>query len=183
MRIPRLFAVSILMLLMAACTEVNSIFPVGENSVSLKPEEWNGKWVAEASNDEFAKIEVLPGRQGVLRVTGFSHGKEDKPLDALLRSTGNGWMFANVARDDNTAYYWALIRNEDGRMIYVWIPNFDKSKELVEAGTLPGEVRGDSVSIDMLRPEHLKIITEEHGALFDWNQPLVLRKVDGKLKQ
>jgi hypothetical protein len=168
---------------MAACTEVNSIFPVGENSASLRPEDWNGKWVAVPSNDESAKIEVLPGRQGVLKVTGFSQGKEDKPLEALLRVTDKGWIFANVARDDNTVYFWALIRNDDGRMIYVWIPNFAKARELVEAGTLPGEVRGDSVSLDMLRPEHLKIITEEQGVLFDWDQPLVLKKVDGKLRQ
>jgi hypothetical protein len=182
MRIPQLFAVIILLLAMAACTEVSSIFPVGENSVSVKPEEWNGKWIVVPSDDEFAKIEALPGQDGMLRVTGFSHGKEDKPMNALLRVTNNGWMFANVATDDNSRYYWALIRNVEGNTIYVWLPNFARSKKLVEAGTLPGETQENSVSLDLLRPEHLKIITEEHGVLFDWDQPLVLKKVDDKLK-
>lgn len=183
MRIPRLFAVCILLVSMAACSEVISVFPVGENSVSLKPEEWNGKWEAVLSDGEFAMMEVLPGQEGMLRITGHSHGTDDKPMDAILR-VSDGWMFINVAGDDNAGYYWARIRNQDGRLIFVWLPSFDKSKKLVENGILPGEVRGSTVSLNLVRPEHLKIITSEaHGVIFDWEEPVVLRRVDQKLKR
>jgi hypothetical protein len=183
MRIQRLFFVCILLFSAAACSEVVSVFPVGEKSVSLKPEEWNGKWVAVPSDKEYAILEVLPGQEGMLRITGHSNGTDDKPMDAILR-TSDGWMFVNVAKEDNSGYYWARIRNQDGRAIFVWLPSFDKCKGLIEKGTLSGEVNGSSISLNLARPEHLKIITsEEYGVIFDWDEPAVLRKVDGKIKR
>jgi hypothetical protein len=49
---------------------------------------------------------------------------------------------------------------------------------LIEAKTLPGEVKKGMVMHGDLKAEHMKIITaEERSFLFDWEDPLVLIKL------
>ena len=74
-------------------------------------------------------------------------------------------------------YVWAIIKKST-KIILIWLPNEERFKKLIEAKTLPGEIKKDMVVLGDLKPEHMKIITsEERSLLFDWEDPLVLIKL------
>jgi hypothetical protein len=53
-----------------------------------------------------------------------------------------------------------------------------KFRDLVMRGILPGEVVKENVILGKITPELVEIIeSEQHGLLFEWQEPLILRKV------
>ena len=80
-------------------------------------------------------------------------------------------------------YFWARVKQGTDSII-AWLPDYKKFKALVEEGTLPGEVDsehsyGGAVMLGDLKPEHYQaIVSGEHGVLFDWEDPIVLFRME-----
>jgi hypothetical protein len=180
MKAARLLFLLLLFSLIAGCQSVASHFPVGEADAVINPEAWTGRWLPIPPDEESAEVEiqVLDSEKGFIRISWIEPGDGQlQSRNCLLRGSGD-WMFANISESAGVEYYWGRIKNEKGRMLLVWLPDYDKFKMLVENGVLPGETRDSTVYLGRLRPEHLKIIRSgEFGTLFRWDEPVVLMKV------
>lgn len=167
--------------LLTACSSVYSINPVGEKPVHLELDEWNGNWLGA---NGVMTIRVKDAEHGILQVAWI----EDMELlqyQVQLLESGD-WVFFNLREEeDDDGYFWGRVK-KDSNSIILWDPEISKFRTLVEAGTLPGEVKksgkdneyDSDVILGELTVEHLQIITsEKNGVLFDWDDPLVLIKL------
>jgi hypothetical protein len=168
-------------LLGCACDEVTVPEPVGDEIVPLEAEEWVGTWADPEGHVVF--IQEVDAEAGHLRLVWFEDDDtlERQQVDAIVR-TSNGWWLGTVFVPDDAElsgeYWWGRVERT-GDTLLVWVPNPRKFAELVRAGLLPGKVESeDTVRLGKLEPRHLKLVTsEERGVLFEWDEPLILRKI------
>lgn len=164
------------------CTIVGSKAPVGETPAVVKAKEWDGTWFNPGG--DYCRIKVKSENDGILRIAWIEEGKEltYKSSDIFIRSSGS-WLFASMKdEEDKTVpdgmYMWAIIKKEK-EIILIWLPQKDRFKTLIEEKKLPGEVKKDLVLLGDLKPEHMKIIASEgRSLLFNWEEPLVLIKLN-----
>jgi hypothetical protein len=186
MRIPRILirrtvAVAALLPALAACDVVLSTHPVGLEPVAVEAEEWEGTWVAD---DGAFTLRVPEGAAGRVEL-GWIEEEGDrfvlKTSRVHLRSAGE-WMFGSLENDEdpqNVRYLWGRLEKDEGKILF-WLPGVEKFRQLVEEGLLPGEiVEGGDVVLGQLGAEHLKLITSgEKGVLFEWEAPMILRRLE-----
>jgi len=166
---------------LCSCSVVASKRPVGETPVALNTKEWDGTWFNPGG--DYCMMKVKNENEGILRLAWFEDDKEvtHKSSDVFIRKSGN-WLFASMKEDDDknvvdSPYVWAIIK-KSRKTIFIWLPNEDRFKKLVETKTFPGEVKNGTLILTDLKPEHMKIITtDERSSLFDWEDPLVLIKL------
>lgn len=166
----------LLALLVAAsgCHSVTSPYLVGSKPAAVNPEIWNGRWGPECSGEDSLQIEVLDKDMGMLRIVVFNPKEPPEEVECYLRTAGD-LTFANAKFPKEPGYHTWLIKNESGKSIILWSPDYDKFKPLVEKGILPGEATGGDISLGLLKSEHLDlIVSEKEGVLFDWKHPVVL---------
>ncbi len=177
MKSKHFFPVLVLMMFFSGCENVSSQYLVGQKPHAVKTEEWAGEWSTDCSGEETIKIEVLDKDKGIIRATQIktSPGSSEESFDCYLREAGN-WIFANAAIKGEADFYPARVKNLKGRQIIIWFPDPEKFKPLVfEKKLLPGEWHGRDISLGLLKPEHLELITSgREGVLFKWDEPAVL---------
>lgn len=174
---PILFSVPLLL----GCGEVITDAPLGETPVSVQEEDWEGIWVAP---EEVYMVEVLDEAEGRLLVGEITGGQspEVEDLTEMQLSRIGDWYFANWETEPGEFQWFRVHRKGDH--IIIWLAEFDGFAALVDQGVMPGEIRSsgsdDEVFIGPLTDEHLEIITEgSDGALFDWENPGTLYRVQG----
>ena len=163
---------------LCGCSVVASKAPIGEAPAVLNAREWDGTWFNPGG--EYCAMKVKNENEGILRLSWIENDNEltYKTSDVFIRKSGN-WLFASTRENGDKAaagspYVWAIIK-KSRKTIFIWLPNEDRFKKLIEAKTLPGEVQKSIVTLGDLKPEHMKIITsDERSSLFDWEDPLVL---------
>ena len=178
---------------LAACANVFSPTPVGEESVAIDPADWDGLWT---EPNLALVIKTLDADRGVLDVF-MVDGSTRQSVTVELRRSG-GWLFGSFNDyDDEDApgdgesppdngtpirdarpYAWVRVVNKDNKLVF-WQPHTDRFRRAVERGDLPGRVAteedGDPVYLGRLEPEHYRLITESSaGVLMDWDEPVVL---------
>ena len=166
---------------LCSCTIVATKGPIGEAPVVLDGKDWDGTWFNPGG--DYCMMKVRNENEGILRLAWIENDKEmkHKSSDVFIRKSGK-WLFASMKEDDdkdaaNGLYVWAIIK-KSRKMLFIWLPNEERFKKLVEAEILPGEVKESAVILGDLKPEHMKIITsDERRSLFDWEDPLVLIKL------
>ena len=166
-----LVAVSVLSL--TGCSTVSSPKPMGENIVSVEPEQWEGTWIT-STMDTPVSIKVTDAKKGILKAAWLDDMKMESCEIYLLES--GEWMFGNVKDEENSSrFLWGRLKKDDSQII-AWFPEVEKIRDLVKAGSLPGTVDEDGdVALGDLKAEHLKLITsDDKGILFEWEEPLVL---------
>ncbi len=173
------FAAFACLLAISGCHSVTSPYLVGKQPATINPEIWNGKWGADCTGDEAVQIEVVDKDKGIFRATVLNPKDPPEVVECYLRTAGN-LTFVNAKVQKEGEYHPWLIKNEGGKMIILFSPDYDKFKSLVEKGILPGEAAGGDISLGLLKSEHLDLITsEKEGVLFDWKDPVVLIRLDG----
>jgi hypothetical protein len=167
---------------LCGCSVVASKAPIGEAPSVLNAREWDGTWFSPGGG--YCAMKVKNENEGILRLSWIENDNEMtyKASDVFVRKSGN-WLFASTKENGDKAaagslYVWAIIK-KSRKTIFIWLPNEDRFKKLIEAKTLPGEVQTSMVTLGDLKPEHMKIITsEERSMLFNWDDPLVLIKLN-----
>ncbi len=181
MSVIRLIACALLVVVLAGCAVVASKQPVGETPLSLDDSDWEGTWLTE---DGTLTVRVVDAEQGLLQVAWVEQQGGEfvlETIDVMLRQYRD-WTFASFAgvEEGQSDLLWSrLDRNE--RQLFLWAPRPEEFKRLVEEGLLPGAVTGDDVLLERLDADHLAIlVSEEHGVLFDWDEPMALHRLGGK---
>lgn len=177
------------------CQSVTSYQPVGNEPATLDPAEWDGRWLMMGN---WVPVRVADAENGIIEFGPPEEAEEEEaqPLRMSIRRSGD-WLFLNISSEEiekmegggdaeadpdeekaPVTYLWGRVRNHQNQVTF-WLPDFEKFRDLVEAGTLPGELpggeQGDTVILKELTPEHLAmIIAGEHGVLFQWEEPIAL---------
>ena len=168
-------------LFISGCSGVYSPVPVGETpaDIAAEQDEWEGTWIAD--DGDAILVTVIDGTNGILKVDWVEKNNEDtveRTTAALYLRNSGDWTFASVLEDDDDKepYIWGrIIRTK--RQAVLWTPDTKQFKALVEEGVLPGEIDGDSVLLGTLSSNHMEwIMSESNAYLFEWDDPLVLRK-------
>lgn len=177
MRVRSLAACGALLVLLAGCDHVASTHPVGETPLPLEESDWQGVWVQTGGS---LTVRIVDAEKGVLEA-GWVEEKDDtfvlETVTGHLR-TYQDWTFASFTGvEDAPGFLWCRLELEDGQMI-LWWPRPGDLARLVEQGLLPGRVEDGDVMLERLGPEHLAILVgEEHGVLFQWDEPMVFRRL------
>jgi hypothetical protein len=162
---------------------VTTPHPIGEKTLELElelvPEEWEGMWMT-TEGDVVYVTDVDPKQASALA----TWVDEDSNELVLKRSSVYFGQVAGttfVSMPDESAspvrYVWGRIKRENETAV-VWLPDSDKFEMLVEEGLLPGVVDGGDVHLAQLDSSHYTVIaSEQHGVLFEWDEPLVYRRV------
>ena len=177
MRITKPVVCGALALALAGCDYVSSEHPVGTEPVIVAEEDWNGTWL---HADGTITLRVVDSAQGLLEAAWVDEDEGRFVLETVrihLRQHG-GWTFASFAGvEDFPDHLWSRL-GIDGRQVFLWWPRTEEFARLVADGLLPGEVDEDGdVTLERLADEQLAIVvSEEHGALFEWDEPMVFRR-------
>ena len=166
----------------ASCTGVTSSHPVGEAAMQLQAQEWEGAWLD--ADGGVLLVNVMDGAAGELRVTWVEEQDAGHRLDEsrVYARVSSKWVFGSIETERESAsapseYLWGrMVMRED--VLLVWRPAAEKFQQMVEAGVLPGEASVGNVRLGRLEREHMLLITsEEGGVLFDWDDPIVFRRL------
>lgn len=165
---------------LGGCDYVASSGPVGRQIVRAEPADWEGTWLGE---DGALTVRVVDAERGHLEV-GWVEAKPGglvmESIEAHLRDhEGDGYVSVTGLEDQEEldGYLWLRLSRE-GEQLLLWLPNAESFRRLVEEGTLPGELREDGVVLGALEDAHLALIASDaHGVLFEWQEPMVLRRV------
>jgi len=181
----RLLAGSLLLALYG-CPAVYVDRPIGEDPIKLDAADWDGTWIG---SDAALVIRVKDGENGILQIAWIETEGEQfimKTGTAYVRqSSGQTLISLRDEETTTTRYLWGVLSRTDEQMV-VLAPNPDKFAALLESGRLPGRIDPCSndktadcdVYLESLEPLHLELIlSEEEGFLFDWSEPLVLRRI------
>lgn len=165
------------------CYEVLSPRPMGELDVKLIPEEWDGVWFV--SDSDFVVFKVADPETSSLQASFLERDETGSPVlehtSFFVRESGD-WLFismpnVNEEHTEPVEYHWGRAK-KDGDTLLVWLPDHDKFEKLVNEGVLPGETASTDVKLGELDSSHYAILTsEERGVLFDWDEPIILRRI------
>lgn len=165
------------------CSEVTSPYPMGEKEVELTAEEWNGTWLTPEGGVFI--VTVLESHQGLLEVTWIDEENEELILSrgsAFVRESSK-WVFLSLGGESGEQvvveeYLWFLLK-KNGDALILWGPDTKKFARLVKDGLLPGTIDSGDVHLGDLDAKHYElIVSEQQGVLFEWDQPLILRRID-----
>jgi hypothetical protein len=185
MRVGRLTACTVLVVILAGCDIVASTEPVGGEPLRVEESEWKGTWL---QSDGPLTVRVVDPEQGRLEV-GWIEERDGslvlETVDAQLRKTED-WIIASFTGVDDDLvegddrYLWGrLVR--DGDEVFLWWPRPAEFRRLVETGLLPGEIEDGDVVLAGLEAGHLAIIvSEDHGMLFEWDEPMAFHRLQGE---
>jgi hypothetical protein len=169
-------------LLVWRCSNVTTPYPLGERDLQINADEWEGLWLG--ADGGVVVLKVVDSSVGLLDAFWLD---EESGTPVLRRSPArlresHGWVFGSVPEeesDDGTEppdYVWGRIL-KDGETLTLWLPDVEKFRHLVQNGRLPG-IASSSVQLGTLEPSHYELITSEaEGVLFDWEEPVLLRRV------
>ncbi len=174
--------VACLSLLFCGCSAVFSPQPIGDKPTNIlsKQSEWEGTWV---NLNGAITVKVVDGSNGVLKV-GWIQDKDGdlkyRTAEVSLRDNKD-WTFISI-RDLDEAnqnrYLWGRIKKEE-RAAILWGPDVEKFKTLVQDKLIPGTIDGGNVVLGNLSSSHLDLIrSQTSGVLFNWDQPLILIRLD-----
>jgi hypothetical protein len=183
------------LVVLTSCSAVAVEEPMGGTPLEIEAGEWEGYWrghVSDADDGVVGSIEVLDSAGGVIRAVWL---EDDEPHSTrIYLREANGWTFASIPESDSdfalgpdtdpaagqvSRYVWARIEKH-GDAIFVWQPDVDAFRDLVRAGSLPGDAgppdsRLSDVVLGPLRPDdYVFISSDEAGTPFEWDSPLVL---------
>jgi hypothetical protein len=173
------FVVLALVAVMAGCNYVATEQPIGK-SLEVEAAEWEGVWL---NDDGSLTIRVADAEAGLLEV-GWVEDKPDgfvlETIEVHLGRVG-GRTFASFSGiEDTVDYPWSLLGREQDE-VYLWWPRAERFQGLVEEGLLPGKVEDGDVMLGPLTAEHLALlVSEEHGMLYAWDEPMVFRRFAGR---
>lgn len=184
----------LLLPLLAACSNIRSKQPVGQNPVDLSAPADEIAWPGIAGDwlnaeGKITKVKILDAGKG--RVEFRGSGKDDEPQTVLLRRKGDAF-FVNFA-DDEGVYHWMMFKpNDDLSELVFWDPDRDKFRALIASGKIKGvndpaekkDATGKPVKnytpgavIDDASGAWVAdMVAGKHGVLMDWKNPVVLRK-------
>jgi hypothetical protein len=170
------------------CDAVTSSAPIGSQAVPIDAKNWDGAWLGDAG--EPVRFRVVDSANGILRMSemeGDDSERRWKHSYLYLRTAAGheDWIFASMKDDPDDEppkYVWARVKKQ-GDYLLVWRPDSTRFQALVEEGALPGELEDDrDIHLQELDEEGLAlIIGEERGVLFEWDDPLILRRLDEDL--
>jgi hypothetical protein len=198
MNLTKVLRLGLSLVFLTGCHAVYSTHPVGDAPVAVSPDDWEGTWV---HRDGALTVAVLDPEKGVLEIGWVEKKQERLKLErykVLLRKSGE-WLFGSVQDPDKPKLYvWGRIKNADGQIV-LWAPDVQKAMALVEKGVLPGHVekmndvsftdpeavgpgpipsKESDVVLTRLGATELKVIMSgETGGFFDWERPLVFRRL------
>ena len=162
--------------LLSGCSAVYSIHPVGEQPLTLVPEEWEGTWLHQEGT---VTVAVTDSAKGFIEI-GWVEKRQNRlafeTYPVQLLKYGD-WLFGNVHDRDKTGHHlWGRVRKDDGQLT-LWAPDVAKIKTLVVQDVLPGRLinDGEDVVLDELSAAHMLVIVE--GTVLEWGRPLVFLRL------
>jgi hypothetical protein len=165
-----------------ACANVTTSHPLGETALPVIAEEWEGTWLS--AQGDVAILKVVDESTGSCELYWLEDDTDPPEVHRFpvyIRES-RGWTFASAPEDprettSSVEYVWARIR-KDGEIITLWTPRVERFKELVEEGSLPGQVNLGDVHLGALESQHYElIVSEDKGLVLDWENPGVLRRI------
>lgn len=190
------FAMSI-----SACSFVGSKQMVGNEPVN--PDVSNGSsWVD--SNGDVMTITFDDKEPGRLHLT--SSDEDTDEMIGYLRTTGD-WLFLNFALNPEESevegWLWCVAKlSDDGKNVFLWMPNTDDFAKLVRAETVKGSVEEtESEEKVVLQPDGTKrkvaslpsvvvtidapkgqwvedLVSGKLGVPIEWQNPILWRRVE-----
>lgn len=176
MKLLRFVGSTLALLLLTACTAVYVEEPIGGAPLVLDPEAWEGTWLL----SEMAVVaEVIDQEEGLLRFAWVEKdfgGRLGLETAVFQFREGDGWIFATMLEygsdeAESSGYPWGIAMQGDEQLL-ILLPDVEKFRALVEAGTLPGRLDDDEdVHLGPLDANHLaRILSDEHAFLFNLDE-------------
>lgn len=176
MTVAKLAVCCALAVTLAGCDLVSSTHPVGR-PLGVEPADWEGTWV---HGNGALTVRVADAERGLLEVAWVEEKEGAFVLETVDAHLGRfeDWTFASFAGVEETAdFLWSRLAR-DGQELILWWPRPEELRRLVEEGQLPGKVENGDVRLGRLEADHLAIlVSEEHGMLFDWDEPMTFRRL------
>jgi len=166
-----------LALLCTGCTGVYVSRPIGDQPHALVPADWEGTWTL-GKGALVAHVTDAAGGKLHYSVTSVRDGAfATTTTEVVVRESG-GWLFANIPDESNPERYeWARVKMANGQ-IFVWRPDQEAFRALVQGGKLKGQLIDKDVTLEPLSAEQMKALTTGAlGAPFKWDEPFVFHRL------
>ena len=164
-------------LFLSGCAVVQSDKAIGEKTVTVNADDWDGIWTfsggalnaAVVDKDKgLLEIALVERKDGMFEMKTYRVGimQQDNAIIANLEDPNEKGKFSfgriSISPDE----------------IILWIPNFARFKELVEKNKLPGIMADEhKILLQNLEAEHMKIIADVYdGSIFSMENPIVLKR-------
>jgi len=153
---------------------------MGERTVDLIPEEWEGTWLSPEGDVVFV-TDVDPKEASIL--TSWVEEEDEKLVlkkSVIYFGEAAGWTFVSMPDQSESPvrHFWGRIERQQDETAVVWLPDHKKFEKLVVEGLLPGIVEAGDVHLSQLDSSHyLMIASEQNGILLNWDEPVVYRRI------
>lgn len=173
------FSAVVAVALLCGCSPVYIEQPAGSGPRDISKNELDGTWLL---GDLALAVSVMDATNGLLNIGWIENNNGAfllRTAEVLIRKHGC-WDFANLLDDEETngvRYSWGRLGINNGLVMF-WCPDEDAFKDLVERGIVPGNTNSGKVVLSGLDTNALDfIMSGTNGFLFEWNEPLIFRKV------
>ena len=175
---------AICLLVLASCSMVTSLQPVGIEPLKLVAAEWDGTWI---NSEGTVNLQVQDAEKGVFQMawTEFKNGAYVMENYTLQVFSGKNYQFLNLLSGsdikDIEGYLWGRMKKE-GNVFLIWLPNYDSFKQAILDGkvtTKAMETNDDSSTLVLTdSAQRIVELAESEGSLyFEWDKPIVLMKL------
>lgn len=176
------------LIFLQGCTLVTLEAPLGDHPVRINISNWEGIWY----DDENVVLFITVKNQtnsilNVKAVEGSGEVLKIKEFTVILRS-GTKIVYASIPfreiadkkelnNKNRDLYLWGAVKNYNGRIIF-YSPDGNEFREFIEDGKLKGVIEKGYVYISSSEKTVMKLSeSEKSGTLFDWKNPIILRKL------
>ncbi|MFH1038637.1 MAG: hypothetical protein V1789_08240 [PVC group bacterium] len=176
------------MLLTSGCSSVTTKHPLSNNPKPIDQEKFEGVWLVDDT-----VVHVQFGSNGIAQIAGLEWENNQFHIvqGEMIVTEGDKHNFLSVRFQEDGKWmddylFLAYKFSEQGDLI-LWLPNEDVFEEAIEKKQLDGVIKQQQYSTDITittAPEKLLefIIDPDNLKLFEYREPMILRKVAGDTK-
>jgi hypothetical protein len=175
-------------ILFHGCSLVTVKKPIGEKSPNINILAWEGIWYDGDNSVLF--IKVKDKKNSVLYVRAVENSSDTlkiKEFDVILRK-GTKMLFANIPFKEiaekkelnsrnRDCYIWGAVKNQNNRIIF-FSPDGKEFRDLIDEGKLNGVAENGYIHLSSSVKAVIELCeSERSGRMFDWENPVIFRKL------
>lgn len=165
--------------LLAACQSVSVKTPVGTELVPAEAARWAGQWYNPDGSATIRIVDEAAGRMEAAFVEESDGAFKTQVWDLELRKAGDLLLLNYRTEEARTKgiWHWCRVRNDDGKTLVFWSPNFEAFKKLADEGRIApdaGMTTKDELVFDAIPQDVLAEIAEGDATWWVWDSPIVL---------
>jgi hypothetical protein len=167
----QILILGILLTLIYSCSSIRSIHKLGEESLKINKEEWEGTWI---SGDASFYVKVIDTTISQIEIMSIENGKLEKH-SVFINQNGNN-TYGNLLTKDKH-YIFVKFKKRKNELL-MWLPELEMIKVAINSNKLEGIIKDKDILIKSEKKLFNKyFIDNKEKMLFEYEKPFIFKKL------